>query len=177
MYVKILQMDSKLWFVMGSGLTGYLQLKGKKKRMKADCFQKLCICCLVRLLVWRTQQRAWRTLKCHSDLVNWVKIRVSEKQSQFAILAWHPGTCDKKKKKKKKARLSGCFCMLSYFIKPALCVWNAQLLLWITVIVWLGLPLCDRQLAMTGTMTHDTPAVSTCFCLALSTYIICFFDQ
>lgn len=32
MYVKILQMDSKLWLVMGSGLTGYLQLKEKKKK-------------------------------------------------------------------------------------------------------------------------------------------------
>lgn len=64
----------------------------------------------------------------------------------------------------------------SYFIKPALCVLNAHLLLWITGIVWLGLPLCWCQLAWSEAVTHDTTAVSTCFCLAVSTYIIYFFD-
>lgn len=32
MYDRTLQMDSKLWLVMGSGLTEHLQLKVKKKK-------------------------------------------------------------------------------------------------------------------------------------------------
>lgn len=59
-------------------------------------------------------------------------------------LAWQTGRCDSKAN---SAVMLGYLWAQTYSIKPALHVLNAHSLLWITVIVWLALPLCCFQLA------------------------------